>query len=159
MQDNNTVIDALLVKPGEFPRQVQISTELKALQQAVGGYIEFTYPFDDDVGIICNEEGKLSGLPLNRAMRDEDGRMYDIIAGDFLVVGLRSGGFDSLSPKLMEKYERLFHAPEAFVQMGRGIMVLPIDDETVRSNMEDRQSSDEQQDAHKKPSRKQESSL
>lgn len=25
---------------------------------------------------VCNEEGKLEGLPLNRALRDEDGDIY-----------------------------------------------------------------------------------
>ena len=30
--------------------------------------------------MICNEEGKLLGLPLNRALRDEEGEIYDIIS-------------------------------------------------------------------------------
>ena len=33
---------------------------------------------------ICNEDGKLDGLPLNRALRDADGDIYDIVAGIFL---------------------------------------------------------------------------
>ena len=27
-------------------------------------------------GVVCNEEGKLESLPLNRALRDEDGDIY-----------------------------------------------------------------------------------
>ncbi len=137
MQDKSK-IDVLLVKPGEFPQPVQIGTELEALQQAVGGNIEVTYPFDEPVCIVCNEEGKLSGLPMNRALHDEDGRTYDVLVGDFLVVGLGEEDFTSLSPELMEKYEKVFHTPEAFVKMGRGLMVLPIDDETVKSNMREK---------------------
>ncbi|MCD8008246.1 MAG: DUF3846 domain-containing protein, partial [Clostridiales bacterium] len=68
-------IDVLLVKPGEFPQPFQISTELEALQAAVGGDIQVVYPYDDPVGLVCNEEAKLTGLPLNRALRDEDGQM------------------------------------------------------------------------------------
>ena len=37
------------------------------------------------------------GLPLNRALRDEDGQMYDAVAGDFLVVGLGEEDFASLT--------------------------------------------------------------
>ncbi len=37
------------------------------------------------------------GLPLNRALRDEDGQMYDAVAGTFLVVGLGEEDFASLT--------------------------------------------------------------
>ena len=30
------------------------------------------------VGLICNEEGKLLGLDYNRALRDEENKIYDI---------------------------------------------------------------------------------
>ena len=48
---------------------------------------------------ICNDDGKLMGLPLNRALRDENGEMYDAVAGDFLVVGLGEEDFASLTPE------------------------------------------------------------
>jgi len=32
-----------------------------------------------EVALICNDEGKLQGLPLNRGLRDERGELYDII--------------------------------------------------------------------------------
>lgn len=48
--------------------------------------------------IVCNEEAKLEGLPLNRALRDEDGDIYDIVAGTFMVVGLTEDSFGSLTP-------------------------------------------------------------
>lgn len=69
-------------------------------QKMVGGYISFTYPFKEDVGIVLNDEGKLLGLPFNRALRDENGNPYDIINGDFLVVGLTDDDISSLSPEL-----------------------------------------------------------
>lgn len=46
------------------------------------------YPFEDPVAIVYNDDGKLMGLPLNRALRDESGEAYDVVAGTFLVVGL-----------------------------------------------------------------------
>ena len=78
----------LYVKPGEKPKRIEIENDLEALQRAVGGYIEAVYPYEDPVALIVNEEGKLNGLPLNRALRDEDNDIYDIVAGPFLVVGL-----------------------------------------------------------------------
>ena len=94
------------------------------------------YPFDDNVGLIMNEEGKIEGLPLNRALRDEQGELYDIIAGDFLVVGLTEDDFGSLTPEQLEKFEKLFHQPECFMKMGRSIMALPLPDDLVRDNCE-----------------------
>ena len=85
MEENT--LSVLKIAPGQHPQQVEIDNDLKALQQAVGGSIDAVYPFADPVAIICNDEGKLMGLPLNRALWDEDGLMYDVIAGTFLVVG------------------------------------------------------------------------
>ena len=64
-------MNVLLVEPMREPRAVQIESGLESLQQAVGGYIEAVYPFDDPVAVIVNDEGKINGLPLNRALRDE----------------------------------------------------------------------------------------
>ena len=73
----------LFIEPGKPPRPAIIPQTLAAMQKAVGGLIQAVYPFDDPVALICNEEAKLEGLPLNRALRDEDGNIYDIIAGTF----------------------------------------------------------------------------
>ena len=78
---------------------------------------------------MYNDDGKLMGLPLNRALRDEDGQMYDAVAGDFLVVGLGEEDFASLTPEMAQKYEQLFHQPEAFLKLGNRLLVLPVPDE------------------------------
>lgn len=52
-----------------------------------------TYPFEDFVALVTNGNGKFDGSQLNRALRTEDGEVYDIIAGNFLVVGLGSEDF------------------------------------------------------------------
>ena len=100
MEQNENTLSVLKIAPGQQPQQVEIDNDLKALQQAVGGSIDAVYPFADPVAIICNDEGKLMGLPLNRALRDEDGQMYDAVAGTFLVVGLGEEDFASLTPEL-----------------------------------------------------------
>lgn len=76
-------MNVLLVKPFMYPQAVQIGCELEDLQKAVGGDIEATYPFNEPVALVMHDEGKLVGKELNRALRDDDGDIYDIIAGDF----------------------------------------------------------------------------
>lgn len=125
-------IKVLLVEPEERPRVVEIGTELEDLQHAVGGDIEVVYPFEDRVGLIVNEEGKLIGLPLNRALRDENNEVYDIIAGSFLVAGLTEDNFGSLTEEQIGKFEGLFHQPETFVKMGRSIMAIPVPEEVLQ---------------------------
>ena len=80
MSKDKKELDALLVKPNEYPQKVTIGAELNDLQEAVGGTITATYPFTDPVAIVCNDEGKLLGLPMNRALRDEHGQTYDAVS-------------------------------------------------------------------------------
>ena len=117
--------------PNRYPRKMEIGTDLKNLQHAVGGDIEVVYPFEDKVGLIVNEEGKINGLPLNRALRDEQGEIYDVVAGSFMVAGLTEDSFGSLTPEQVQKYEGVFHQPEAFMKMGHGIMAVPLPDEMI----------------------------
>ncbi len=133
VQEQKEQLDVLLVKPGMYPQAVQIGSELEDLQKAVGGDIEAVYPYNEPVALIVNDEGKLNGSELNRALRDNEGQIYDIVAGDFLVVGLGEENFASLSPQLMEKFEKEFHQPEMFVRMGRSIMALPLPDDKVKT--------------------------
>ena len=130
---------ALKIEPGKAPERIDIGNELEALQDAVGGYIQVLYPDQHrPVGLICNEEGKLRGLPANRALRDEDGHIYDVIAGSFLVVGLGEEDFCSLSAEQIDKFEALFHQPEAFVKMGHSITAVPIPDSVLQARDEHR---------------------
>ena len=134
VQEQKHLMDVLLVKPGMYPQAVQIGSELEDLQKAVGGDIEAVYPFNEEVALVVNDEGKINGSELNRALRDDNGQIYDIIAGDFLVVGLGEEDFASLSPELMEQFEKECHQPEMFVRMGRSVMALPLPDDKVKSS-------------------------
>lgn len=119
----------LLIKPGKKPETVDIEPGLESLQKMVDGNIQVVYPFEELVGLVMNEDGKLNGLPLNRALRDENGEIYDIIAGDFLVVGLTEEDFGSLSEELVEKFSGLFEYPETFYRIGGRIIAAACLDE------------------------------
>ena len=107
----------LVVKPLMPPVVKEIEDTLDAMQKEVDGYIEALYPFEENVALICNEEGKLHGLPLNRALRDEDGKIYDIIAGTFFLCAAPPDqeNFASLSDDEIERFTKLFQYPELYI--------------------------------------------
>lgn len=94
----------LVVEPGQPPAVQEIDGSLESMQRLVGGYIQAVYPFDDPVALICNEEGKLLGLPMNRTLRDARGVPYDIVCGTFFLAGIAEDDFASLTDRQIEKY-------------------------------------------------------
>ena len=131
----------LVVEPMKEPYVKEIAPGLHALQAEVGGDIAASYPFDDPVGLVLNDEGKLIGLDLNRSLRDEHGEIYDIVAGTFLVVGLGEESFTSLPPELAQKYMEHFKQPEQFINLNGQIVALPMEPEnplrTAEMTLED----------------------
>lgn len=129
MQKNEEMIRVILCKPNERAQVVEIGESLEAMQTAVGGWIEEYMPFEDEIAIVCNEEGKVSQLPLNRAITDEDGQLLDIIAGDFFIAyaPYNSERFLSMPPELEKKYLEKYELPETFRMGERGISVSKFD--------------------------------
>ncbi len=116
---------AIIVEPDARPRVADIQSDLRSLRAIVGrnsGHIEGVYPFEDNVGIICNEEGKLLGLPLNRALRNDNGDIYDIICGNFIIAGLTEEDFGDLTDEQVEKYTQMFYKKEMFIRKGQRIV-------------------------------------
>ena len=115
----------LVVEPMKKPYIKEIDSGLESLQHEVGGYIQAVYPWAEMCGLVCDEEAKLNGKELNRALRDEDGNIYDVVAGTFLIVGLGEDDFTSLAPEHIEQFQTLFSVPEVFVVIGGKLLVLP----------------------------------
>ena len=136
MEESTPILTVLLVEPEKHPQIVEIGSDRESLQNAVGGSIEAVYPCEENVGLIVNEEGKLNGLPLNRALKDENGEVLDVIAGAFLIAGLGEENFCSLTKEQTEKFSQEFHQPETFVRMGNSIMAVPIPEERLKSREE-----------------------
>lgn len=84
---------------------------------------------------VCNEEGKLDGLPLNRALRDEDGDIYDVVAGNFFLAGIGDDDFIDLPDELVEQFTEQFWQPEVFVNVGGRIIAYPVAEEPVQDGM------------------------
>ena len=112
----------ILVKPGEVARIAEIGEELHDMQEIVGGTIQALYPWDDPVAVVCNDEGKITGLPLNRVLGD-----YDIIAGTFFICGIQDDTICSLTEQQLRKYRRKFRYPEKFIPTSKGLHCLKIE--------------------------------
>ena len=77
---------AIRKKTGCAPEVIEVENTLKALQDEVGGYIE-TVTLASDAVVICNEEGRILGLP-------DNGRVCGVdVVGTVLVVGVNGPEF------------------------------------------------------------------
>lgn len=120
-------MQVVVVEPKKKPMVQDIGSGLESMQKIVGGSIEAVYPFDEPVALICNEEGKLLDLPLNRALRDDVGNVYDIISGTFFLCAAPpdSDRFESLSDQQVKTYLERFSVPESFLNVGGDLFILP----------------------------------
>lgn len=71
-QEKSDTIKVVLLEPGKLARVADIDASLEGMQKIVDGCIEGYYPFEEQVCIVCNDEGKISGMALNRAVREEE---------------------------------------------------------------------------------------
>ena len=120
-------MQVVVVEPKKKPMVQDIGSGLESMQKIVGGSIEVIYPFDEPVALICNEEGKLLDLPLNRALRDDVGNVYDIISGTFFLCAAPpdSDRFESLSDQQVKTYLERFSVSESFLNVGGDLFILP----------------------------------
>ncbi|HIU57764.1 MAG TPA: DUF3846 domain-containing protein [Candidatus Ornithomonoglobus merdipullorum] len=125
--EKSNTLEVLLVKPGQYAEMTTIDAGLSSMQGIVGGNIQVASYFDEPVVLVCNEEGKINGTDLNRAIKDDSGKIIDIVAGTFFVCGSGEDNLISLPPEHREKFEKLFKSPEAFLKMGKGVMAIPIE--------------------------------
>ena len=112
-------ITVLLVNPYEAPKPIEIPAELSAYQKLVGGTIQAIYPsMEDPIALICNDEGKLMGLPPNRVLRHpKTDEIYDIVVGTFFLCAAPadSENFESLTEEQIQRYTKYFSTPEFFI--------------------------------------------
>ena len=109
----------VIVEPEKRAYVQEIDHSLESMQKVVGGYIQIVYPFPEPIALVCNEEGKLLGLPLNRGLRDKDGELYDIISGTFFLCGapVDSDELAGLTPEQQTFCLERFGTPELFLRM------------------------------------------
>ena len=96
----------------------------------VGRIISAYSPFDDGSVIILNDTGKIDGLEFNRVVYNENGKIEDIIAGDFFICYASPDrpGFSSLPDELIRKYSELFKTPKSFIRIDGKLIIMPAGD-------------------------------
>ena len=120
----NEMIRVLLVEPHKHPRLVEVGHTLENLQALVGGDIAASYPWEDRVGMVYDDDGKFKeGNEANRALED-----YDVLVGSFFICGLGMEDFASISDELALKFAKKFWMPETFLMLPDGLMVIREDD-------------------------------
>ena len=119
----------VLVEPGKEARIAEMVLSLENMEKTVGGLIETVYPWDDDTVLVCNENGKLEGLPPNRALYgydlpvdsgikgDKTNDPWDIIAGTFFVCRHGERDLEGLTDEQAQKYYNRFKDIEIFITM------------------------------------------
>lgn len=80
---------------GKNPKVKEITNELRVLQEIVGGYIE-CFNVIDTILCVCNEEGKLIGLPPNFIFNGS------VIVGDVFFCAAGDEDFESLNDDQLE---------------------------------------------------------
>lgn len=106
------------IAAGQEPEVRDIGGSLEDMKKLIDGYIEVIHPFNDTALIVCNEEGKINGLPLNRSLlHPETGELYEIIAGNFFICDAPpdSDDFAGLSEVQVKMYMEQFKDPESFI--------------------------------------------
>lgn len=103
-------MDVLVVEPGYAPYEKSING-LDEMQATVGGLIQAIYPYEEQVAIVCNEEGLLHGLEFNRSVPGG----YGGVVGTFFICGLGEEDFCSLTTEQMEKYRKEYHKAEILI--------------------------------------------
>lgn len=122
----NERIKVVLLEPDKEAQIAEIETTLESMQHLVGdGFIEAFYPFEEEVCIVCNDEGKINGLPLNRAIYSESGELVDIIAGPCFLCDCSGESFGSLNDEQLARYQKQFRLPEYFFRSSLGIAAVP----------------------------------
>jgi hypothetical protein len=86
-----------IIKRSDEPygHMTNISTRLENLQKLVGGYIE-AVTLKPGLVILCNEEGKVRGLPFNMTIQGEP------LVGDIVVIGTEGEEFGDIPIEFAE---------------------------------------------------------
>ena len=127
---NSGPIRVVFVEPGREARIMDVEPTLECLYKVIDtDIIEEVCPFDDNVCILCDEEGKIKSRDLNRALRfEETGEIYDVLTGPFIVCAIAHEHWGSLSEDQQKKYLDIFQWPEKFLLVNgevRSIMLKP----------------------------------
>lgn len=100
----------LVFYPLSIPLLSDINNEIEELYSIINcDLIEHVYPFKDNVVLICDDCGMISGKQIpNRKVGS------NIIFGPFILCGYKDEDYCSLNEDQINKYKELLYYPEVF---------------------------------------------
>ena len=108
--DEENLIKVLLVEPFNKLKMITIENNYQAISEIVCGDVDEYMPFEDDVALLCNVDGKRLSLSASHTVTDTETGKTELIYGSFILIG--AGEFDdeyhSLDDDLIDKYMDLF---------------------------------------------------
>jgi len=90
----------IIKEPGKAGHVIEVKNELEELQRIVGGYIE-AVPLFPNLVVICNEDGRLQGLPYNCEI------CGIIFVGTILLAGVDGPEFDDVPMEFADLIEEV----------------------------------------------------
>ena len=87
-------------EPGKGWKVAEIENTLEALQQGVGGKLE-AVTLASDACILCNEEGRIKGMPYNTTICGVS------FVGPLLIVGIAGEDFAGLTEQQVDRLRTL----------------------------------------------------
>lgn len=96
----------MMIRVNQNPQIITVEHNLPSLQALVGGMIEVVEPFQDDVVIVCNENGRSAGKPVNRTINEKMN-----ICGDFFLCGQVDNELIDFPLEKVFVYNAKFHLP------------------------------------------------
>lgn len=110
-KERKTNMKIMVVEPNKRPYVKDIDGTTEELREIVGGDLEISVPFINDmyVHLVCVENGKINGEPLNRPLNKRRGKGNDIIAGTFCLFNAsEEGDIIDLTDRQIRTYKQKF---------------------------------------------------
>ena len=109
MNEEN-LIKVLLVEPFNKPKIITIENNYQAISEIICGDVDEYMPFEDDVVLLCNADGKRLSLSASHTVIYIETGKIELIYGSFILVGASEfdSEYHSLNDNLIDKYMDLF---------------------------------------------------
>lgn len=108
--DEENLIKVLLVEPFDKPKMITVENNYQAISEIICGEVDEYMPFEDNVALLCNANGKRLSLSASHTVTDTETGKTELIYGSFILVGESEfdGKYHSLDDNLIDKYMDLF---------------------------------------------------
>lgn len=101
----------MLFEEGKKVKVTEIGSDLKSLQETVGGFIEVPYMGDylreHNILLVCNDEGMINESEPTLGIINNNGECNGCIFGSCFLVGSQGEDFVSLNDKQLEILNKL----------------------------------------------------